>query len=284
VTSGTYKQSLEVEWKMNIGKVNSLWIRSPCAHPNLTYNGMIHPILQYPIKGVIWYQGENNVLFAYQYRETLKAMIQDWRSKFISKELPFYLVQLPNMSTTNNDSQHGGSDWAELRESQNTALSLSKVGMIVTIDLGDSTNIHPKDKTEVGRRLALQALSGTYGKELGEVSSPIFKSVNYEGNKAILTFDHVGTGLIARNRYGYLNGFEVAGLDKKFHWVKATISGNQVIIDSSNVANPVAIRYAWSNNPYDSNLFNREGFPASPFRTDNWEAVTQNEKYSNWIK
>jgi len=283
ITSEKYEQSLAGDWKMNIGKLNALSINSPCVHPNLLYNGMLHPILPYSFKGAIWYQGENNEMFGYSYRGPLKALICDWRSNFISGNFPFYVVQVPNYNSFNNNSQSGGSNWADLRESQSIAQTLPNVGMVVTYDLGDSTDIHPKNKTELARRLTLLILKKTYGQGHGEVNSPVFSRVKFDGNRSIITFKNTGAGLVAKNRYGYVAGFEVAGADKIFHWAKAEIDGNKVMLTSAEVTCPVAVRYAWSDNP-DANLYNREGFPAAPFRTDDWELVTQKEKYGNWIR
>jgi sialate O-acetylesterase len=283
-SSGKWEQSLSGDWRMTIGKLSFMWIRTPSAHPNLLFNGLLSPILQYAFKGAIWYQGENNVLFAEQYRLAFPAMIEDWRKNFVSGEFPFYWVQLPNLNNFNQNSQHGGSDWAEMRESQAVALKLPETGMAVTIDLGDSTDIHPKDKIEVARRLALMALKNTYNQDIGEVESPTVSETKFQDNKAIIIFRNVGTGLVARDRYGYLKGFEVAGVDQKFYYVKAVIVGKSVIVSSEKVPSPVAIRYAWSNNPSDANLYNIEGFPAAPFRTDSWELSTSGSKYQNWIK
>jgi len=284
VTSGNWEQSLAGAWKMTIGKLSFMWIRTPNVHPNLLFNGMLNPILSYSFKGAIWYQGENNVLFASQYRQVLPELIKDWRKNFINGDFPFYLIQLPNLNSINSNSQHGGSDWAELRESQTSALKLPNTGMVVTIDLGDSTNVHPKDKTELARRLALLAMKNTYGLNLGEIASPMILESKIEANKVELRFSNIGSGLIAHDKYGYLKGFELAGSDQKFHYAKAEIDGNRVIVSSEKVSNPVAVRYGWSSNPSDSNLYNKEGFPASPFRTDTWPLLTEGSKYLNWIK
>jgi sialate O-acetylesterase len=282
--SGKWEQTLAGEWKMGIGNLSFMWIRTPSAHPNLLYNGMLSPIFNYPFKGAIWYQGENNVLFARQYRDVIPVMISDWRKHFCSGDFPFYLVQLPNMNSINSDSQHGGSDWAELRESQTAALKIPNTGMAVTIDLGDSSNIHPTDKTEVGRRLANLALKNTYLQTMDEVNSPMMLEAKFEGNKVVVSFKNTGSGLVVHNKYGYLKGFEVAGSDHKFHFAKAVIQGNQVIVGCDQVSNPVALRYAWSNNPSDANLYNKEGLPAAPFRTDDWKLITDGSNYQNWIK
>jgi len=284
ISSGSWEQSLAGEWKMTIGKLSFMWIRTPNVHPNLLFNAMLSPIRQYSFKGAIWYQGENNVLFASQYREVLPELIKDWRKNFANGDFPFYLVQLPNLNSINSNSQTGGSDWADLRESQVSALKLPNTGMVVTIDLGDSTNVHPKDKSEVARRLALMAEKNTYGLSLGEVESPMILESKIEGNKVELRFSNIGSGLIARNKYGYLKGFELAGADQKFHYAKAVIEGERVIVCSVEVPIPVAVRYAWSSNPSDANLYNTQGFPLVPFRTDTWPLPTDGFKYLNWIK
>ena len=284
ISSGSWEQSLAGDWKMTIGKLSFMWIRTPNVHPNLLFNGMLNPICQYSFKGAIWYQGENNVLFASQYRQVLPELIQDWRKNFSNGDFPFYLVQLPNLNSINSNSQHGGSDWADLRESQASALKLPNTGMVVTIDLGDSTNVHPKDKTELARRLALLALKNTYGQLLGEVASPMILNSKIKANKVELRFSNIGSGLIAHDKYGYLKGFELAGADQKFYYAKAAIEGERMIVSSDEVSNPVAVRYAWSSNPSDANLYNKEGFPTAPFRTDTWPLLTDGFKYLNWIK
>ena len=284
ISSGNWEQSLAGEWKMNIGNLSFMWIRTPNVHPNLLFNGMLSPILPYSFKGAIWYQGENNVLFASQYRQVLPELIKDWRKNFSNGDFPFYLVQLPNMNSINSNSQHGGSDWADLRESQTSALKIPNTGMVVTIDLGDSTNVHPKDKTELARRLALLALKNTYGQKLGEVASPMMLESKIEADKVELRFSNIGSGLIVHDKYGYLKGFEIAGADQKFYYAKAEIEGDRVIVSSEKVPNPVAVRYAWSSNPSDANLYNQEGLPAAPFRTDSWPLPTEDSNYLNWIK
>jgi len=284
ITFGEKEIPLTGEWKMNIGKTTFMWLRSPNVHPNLLYNGMLHPLCRFNFRGVLWYQGENNTMFASQYEQNLKTMITDWRKSFASSQLPFYIVQLPNMDGFNTNSQHGGSNWAELREAQSKALELPNTNMVVTIDLGDSTNVHPKNKLDVGNRLALLALKNTYLLPVGEVSSPMVDSVAFENDTVVLFFRNTGTGLIARDRYGYLKGFELAGADKQFYWATAIIEKNRIIVTSEKVLQPKAVRYAWSSNPSDANLYNLEGLPAAPYRSDDWDRVSKDEKYTNWIK
>lgn len=242
------------------------------ANPNkvtLLYNAMLHPLLPYTIRGAIWYQGESNAGRAYQYRELFPLMIKDWRKQWKNGDFPFYFVQLANFKDKKDQPEE--SDWAELREAQLMTLSLPNTGMASAIDIGDDKDIHPKNKQEVARRLSLIARAKVYGEKI-PYSGPVYQSKQVVGNKVILTFKHADNGLLAK-KSSTLKGFEVAGADKKFHWAEASISGNRVTVWSSEVANPVAVRYSWANNP-DGNLYNGAGLPASPFRTDNFQGVT----------
>lgn len=240
--------------------------------PTVLYNAMIHPIISYTIKGAIWYQGESNAGRAYQYRTLFPAMIQDWRSKFSSGTFPFYFVQLANFMQRKE--QPGNSAWAELREAQLQATKLPNTGMATIIDIGDAADIHPKNKQEVGRRLALIALAKDYHLK-NEYAGPLFVSQKKLGNKMVLTFSHAN-GMKA-TRGTILKSFEIAGADKKFYWADASINGNTISVSSSSVPNPVAVRYAWADNP-EANLINAAGLPASPFRTDDWDGVTKTAK------
>ena len=231
---------------------------------------MIAPIIKFPISGGIWYQGEANGGESYKYRRLFPAMINDWRSKW-KIEFPFYWVQLANFMKA--DPQPVESGWAELREAQSMTLSLPKTGQAVIIDIGEADDIHPRNKQDVGYRLALAAEKVTYGKDI-VYSGPTYKSMRIEGNKAIIEFDNIGKGLVARDKYGYVKAFAIAGADKKFVWASATISGNTIIVQHPSISNPVAVRYAWGNNPDDANLYNRNFLPASPFRTDDWPGET----------
>lgn len=246
---------------------------SPNMYPTLLYNAMIHPIIRYPIKGAIWYQGENNAGAAYHYRTLFPAMINDWRAKW-GYEFPFYWVQLANFMAKENEPEDCA--WAELREAQTLTLSLPQTGQAVITDIGDANDIHPRNKQDVGVRLALHALNKDYGKNNVFCESPTYRSMEISGDKAILSFDHTASGLVCNNRYGYIEGFAIAGADKKFVWAKAWLDGNKVVVSSEKVKNPVAVRYSWSNNP-DVNLYNSAGLPVTPFKTDNWKGITQQE-------
>ncbi len=239
---------------------------SPNMYHSLLYNAMINPIITFSIKGAIWYQGENNAGAAYDYRTLFPLMINDWRSKWGS-EFPFYWVQLANFMA--KDDQPVNSGWAELREAQTMTLLLPRTGQAVIIDIGDADDIHPRNKQDVGLRLAYNALNKDYGLKDVVYSGPTFQSMDIQGDKAVITFDNAPEGLRVHNRYGYVEGFAIAGSDKKFYWAKAYADGNKIIVQSDKVKSPVAVRYGWSNNP-DINLYNKAGLPATPFRTDDW--------------
>ena len=238
--------------------------------PSSLYNGMIRPLRSYAIKGAIWYQGESNADGAYQYRTLFPAMIADWRRAWGQGDFPFYFVQLAAYMPVQTEPAEQ-SAWAELREAQLMALAVPNTGMASAIDIGDVDDIHPRNKQEVGRRLALWALAKTYGRDL-VCSGPIYESMSAEGNKARLRFGYVGGGLKARDER--LSGFAVAGADQRFEWAEARIEGDTVVVWNDKVPQPVAVRYSWANNPI-GNLYNTEGLPASPFRTDDWPGVTQ---------
>ena len=234
------------------------------------YEGMITPLLNYQLRGALWYQGESNALEARQYRKLLPALVQNWRDAFQQKDLEFLIVQLPNHGAI--QSEPGESAWAELREAQfMTVKTVPHTGLAVTIDVGDPADLHPHRKMEVGQRLAFWALGKVY-KQSGEYSGPLYDSMRVGGNEVRLRFSHVGSGLEARGG-GALEGFAIAGADRKFHWAEGHIEGDAVVVSSSLVPDPVAVRYAWSDSP-TCNLFNKDGLPASPFRTDDWPGVT----------
>jgi sialate O-acetylesterase len=199
-------------------------------------------------------------------------MIKNWRDAWHEGNFPFLFVQLANFEATNPEPVE--SDWAELREAQLMTLSVPNTGMAVIIDIGEANDIHPKNKQDVGKRLALWALAKTYGKTI-VYSGPIYTLMEVQGNKAILHFSNVGGGLMAKG--DSLKGFAIAGEDKKFVWADANIVGNTIVVSSDKVAVPVAVRYAWSKNPV-CNLYNKEGLPATPFRTDTWRGVTDGRR------
>jgi sialate O-acetylesterase len=235
------------------------------------YEGMITPLLPYPFRGALWYQGESNALKAYQYRKLLPALIKNWRDAWHQQDLEFLIVQLPNHGAIPDDP--GDSAWAELREAQLlTVKQVPHTGLAVTIDVGDPNDLHPHRKLEVGQRLALWAL-GTVYKQAIEYSGPLYESMQIEGSEVRLHFSHVGAGLEARSDTE-LRGFAVAGGDRKYHWAEARIEGNTVVVSSHDVSHPVAVRYAWGDSPR-CNLFNKDGLPASPFRTDDWPGITE---------
>lgn len=239
------------------------------------YNAMINPLLPYGIAGVIWYQGEANVERAYQYRTVFPLLINNWREKWKSP-FPFLFVQLASFGGTQNSNT--GSSWAELREAQNTTLKLPNTGTAITIDVGDAFNIHPRDKATVGYRLAASAFNVVYHVP-GFAESPQLASADFSIGYAMINLTHAENGLMVKDKYGYLKGFEIAGADHKFYYAQAVISGNQVKIWSPNVPKPVAARYAWTDAPIDANLFNTQGMPVSPFRTDNWPSVSAGKKF-----
>ncbi|MBN2328346.1 MAG: sialate O-acetylesterase [Candidatus Omnitrophica bacterium] len=235
------------------------------------YNAMIAPIIPYAIQGAIWYQGESNAGRAYQYRTLFPAMIQDWRDQW-GYDLSFLFVQLANF-----EAKWGGVDtWPELREAQTMTLEMPKTGMAVTIDIGNPTDIHPRNKQDVGYRLALAARKVTYGEDNLVYSGPMYKSMKVEDGKIRLWFDCVGSGLMAQGNQP-LKGFTIAGEDKNFAPAGARIENDTIVVWSQDVKNPVAVRYAWQDNP-ECNLFNKQGLPASPFRTDEWPGVTVDNK------
>lgn len=269
------RHSLAGNWKYQMSVANAdyhvLDITPNMVHSSL-YNTMIHPLTPFRIKGVIWYQGENNVGAGYDYRTLFQTQIKDWRTRW-GYELPFYWVQLANLYP--EDTTPVGSSWAELRESQAMTLELPHTGQATIYDIGDAYSIHPTNKQEVGRRLSLIALHKDYGRDSLVYSGPTFQNVSFKENTAVITMNTYGSQLTIHNKYGYLEGFSIAGEDRKFVWAKAFIDANgKIIVYNENIAEPVAVRYAWSNNPA-ANLFNAQGLPAIPFRTNSWKGVTE---------
>jgi sialate O-acetylesterase len=229
---------------------------------------MIAPLENYRMRGVLWYQGEGNTERAFQYRTLLPAMIGDWRAGWREGDFPFLIVQLPNQG---HSEEFADSWWAELREAQLlTAKNVANTGLAVTIDVGEAGNLHPPRKEEIGERLARWALGTTYGKKM-EYSGPLYEGMRVEGREIRVSFQHTGGGLAVHG--DGLRGFTMAGTDRKFHRAAARIEGGGVVVSSTEVEAPVAVRYAWGNSP-DCNLYNQEGLPASPFRTDDWPGAT----------
>jgi sialate O-acetylesterase len=241
----------------------------PPRPPSGLYEGMISPLMEYRIRGALWYQGESNTQRAFQYRSLLPALIRSWRAGWKEGEFPFLIVQLPNQG---HSAEFADSWWAELREAQLlTAKTVPNTGLAVAIDVGESGNLHPPRKQEVGERLARWALGATYGKER-VYSGPLYESMRVEGKEIRIRFHNVGSGLQMQGE-ALLQGFTIAGADKKFHRATARIDGNSIVVSSPEVDAPVAVRYAWADSP-ECNLFNKEGLPASPFRTDDWPGAT----------
>ncbi len=234
------------------------------------YNAMIAPLVPYGIRGALWYQGESNAGRAYEYRHSFPLMIGDWRKRW-NDVFPFYFVQLSSYGPYQNSNE--GSDWAELREAQTLTLQLPQTGMAVTTDIGNPEDIHPTNKLDVGKRLAAIALKNVYRKEVLH-SGPMLDAARFEKDRVVLSFKFTGGGLVIKDKFGYLKGFEIAGEDRVFHYAKATIDGDRVVVEHPKGQRPTAVRYAWANAPIDANLFNAEGFPACPFRTDDWTGVT----------
>ncbi len=265
--------ALDGEWQYRVERTQNVRLGGAkpdmptvSLHPGMPcvlYNGMIQPLVPYALRGAIWYQGEANAGAAEMYRAMLPAMIQAWRDAWGEKDLAFGIVQLANFMKRDADPTDPA--WAQLREAQTMTLATPNTGLAVTIDIGDESDIHPKNKQDVGKRLALWAQAKIYGQDV-PYSGPMYKEMKVEGNKARLSFDHINGGLIAKDDKP-LEGFSIAGKDGNFVWAQAQIDGETVLVWSDSVAEPVAVRYAWANNPA-CNLYNKAGLPAVPFRTD----------------
>jgi len=242
----------------------------------MLYNAMIHPLIPYAIAGALWYQGEANVSRAFQYHTSFPLMITDWRNEW-KREFPFYFVQLSSFGGFQGSDK--GSEWAELREAQTMTLKLPKTGMAITTDIGNPYDIHPKDKADVGFRLSAKALKLTYNKT-GFYESPQYSSVDFKDGYAEVKFNYADNGLIVKDKYGYVKGFELAGADHKFYYAQAAvIDGDKVKVWCEQVKQPIAVRYAWTDSPIDANLFSKEGFPVAAFRSDNWKGLTDEKKF-----
>ena len=266
------KQATEVEklWKEG-GKVGS-------GTPSAIYNAMIHPLAPYAMRGGIWYQGESNGNEGISYHHKKIALINGWRELF-NPDLAFYWVQLADFRVS-NDKPEGGDGWARLRDAQRTSLDIDNTGMAVIHDIGNAKDIHPRNKQDVGWRLSQWALNQNYGRDDLVAAGPLYKSQKVENGAIQLSFDHVGKGLMIGKKDGLepavedINGtlgrFAISGTDKVWHWAEAVIDGDHVVVSSTDVPNPVAVRYGYTMNPRGANLYNKDGIPASPFRTDNW--------------
>jgi sialate O-acetylesterase len=273
-----YKKEILDSYSEALKKIQGTTNRPPPWRPSELYNGMIAPLLPYAIKGAIWYQGESNAGRAKQYRSLFPEMISNWRWDWGQGDFPFIAVQLAPFDKSKRRTleaiteKPGDSDWAELREAQLLATkALPNVGMAVITDVGEKDDIHPKKKEPVGERLAKAALGIAYGQKI-EYSGPLYKDMQVFGSQAFVTFDHAKSGLQARG--GELTGFAICGADKQFVWGKAAIQGDKVVVSSPQVSKPVAVRYGWADYPV-VNLWNKAGFPASPFRTDDFPMTTK---------
>ena len=286
------KLRLDNEWKVTLSVSYAGAPKSTASEPNIPtvlYNAMIRPLAPFAIQGAIWYQGEANTPKACRYRDLMASMILDWRALW-GRDFPFYITQLAGYKAVN--AIPGDDDWAELREAQDMATRiLDRCGMACIIDLGEAEDIHPVRKREVGERLARLALSADYGRKL-VTTGPRYDSYKIVGSSIVVHFTDVAGGLkvlpsgdfaaerygtrdgrVAKAESGILSGFQIAGPDRVWHWADARIEGSGVVVSSADVPHPVAVRYAWSANPV-CNLFNSEGLPAWPFRTDDWPGVT----------
>lgn len=273
---GAEKMSLVGSWKVKLGAAVGAQNPFPIvlgSNPNLPtvlYNGMVSPLVPFGIKGAIWYQGESNADRGYQYRTLLPAMIGSWRKNFGQGDFPFLIVQLAGFQ--HPPAKPGEDSWAELREAQFlTGTTFKNCGIATAVDIGDMDDIHPKNKQEVGRRLAMVAEKQVYGRNVVS-SGPVYKEMAVSGNAIRLSFTNTDRGLVAQG--GTLKGFAVAGSDHKWYWADASIRGDKVIVSSASVPNPVAVRYYWASY-VDATLANRDGWPAFPFRTDNWKLTSQ---------
>ena len=269
ITTADTAIDLRGDWKFRLGATMEPLASQTFVRwkPLGLYNAMIAPLLNYRIKGIIWYQGEANAGRPIEYRTLFPALIRDWRKNWKQGDFPFLFVQLPNFMEAKKEPSE--SNWALLREAQLNALDLPSTGIAVTIDIGEWNDIHPLDKKDVGKRLALAAKKVAYGDDSVVSSGPLYQSMKVDANKILLTFTNIGSGLVAKGGEE-LKCFAIAGPDKKFVWAQAKIEDNTVVVWGDSISNPVGVRYAWADNPAGANLYNQEGLPASPFRTDDW--------------
>jgi sialate O-acetylesterase len=265
-------RSLAGQWKFKVGAVSFRGDGQRMNKiPTITYNRMIHPILPFPIKGILWYQGEsnaNNVAQAKAYRGQLQSLITSWRAELGTgrEALPFFWIQLPNYNPADSVPP-SNAGWATIRESMEAALTLPKTGQAVIIDLGGAAELHPRNKQDVGARLARVVRKVAYGQNV-IASGPTYRSHTIRGDTAVVTFTNLVSGL--RVRGDSLGGFAIAGADHRWVWANAKVDGSRVLVWSAKVKQPVAVRYAWADNPDRANLYNSEALPAVPFRTDRW--------------
>lgn len=261
------------DWKIRFGAVSINTLNNQI--PNIIYNAMIHPVIDFPIKGVIWYQGESNtgsLREAFDYRYVLRTLIQEWRNKWGQPELPFLYVSLANFRAAKEEPSNDG--WAVIRESMTDVLNVPNTGQAIIIDIGNADDIHPRNKEDVGKRLALPARHIVYGEDVVS-GSPMYGNHEVMGNHIAINFKNIGKGLMVKNKYAYVNGFTIAGADGKFAWAKAKLENDKVIVWHESISNPVAVRYAWETNPEDANLFTKDGLPLTPFRTDDWDITKE---------
>lgn len=237
------------------------------------YNAMIEPIKKFPVKSILWYQGEFNKSRAYQYRALFPAMISDWRKQMGRGNIPFIFVQLPNYDPIKTEP--GQSEVAELREAQEMTLKLSNTAMVVTIETNSSAALHPLEKKPIGDRLSL-AVRNLVFKENINASGPFFQSSSVAGNKIIIKLKNAKEGVHALG--GDAKYFTLAGADKKFYNAKAVIKGNTIEVSCPEVPQPVAVRYCWSDNPIGANVYGKNNLPLAPFRSDDWQGITENHK------
>jgi sialate O-acetylesterase len=272
VEAGGERRPLGGVWRFEPGLVQLNLEDRNREVPTRLYNKMVHPLLPFPIRGILWYQGESNTGpgDAFIYRRQFATMIEDWRRGWGDQDLPFLFVQLANFLPPSTEP--GESDWALLRESQSAALALPGTAQVVLIDAGEADDVHPRDKQVVGERLALAARKTAHGEEI-VFSGPAYRGHEIEGGRVVIDFDHIGGGLVAKDAPGgELRAFAIAGADRRFVWAEARLDSNRVVVSSALIPDPVAVRYGWADNPEGANLYNREGLPASPFRTDVWRA------------
>jgi sialate O-acetylesterase len=261
----------DFDWFIRFGAVKVVTISNHI--PNLIYNAMIHPIIDYPVKGVIWYQGESNtrnMQEAFDYRYLLRTLISDWSTLWGYESMPFYYVSLANFRASKDQPSNDG--WAVIRESMSDVLEMPYTGQAIITDIGNAGDIHPRNKEDVGKRLALPVRKQIYGEDVVG-GSPEYLSHEVSGDKIVVSFRQMGSGLKLKDKYGYVKGFSIAGADGNFVWAKGILEGDKVTLWNEAIKNPVAVRYAWETNPADANLFSKDGLPVTPFRTDDWDLI-----------